>query len=365
MATSNPYELWQTHTLLGVMRDVRAEDWYFGQFFNRQMRSTDEYIDFEKLPIRSRKLAPFVKPLGRGTSVYSDSSKTYRFKPAYSIVEEAIDPLRPLTFQPGIDRSMLDPNKLSPMQRRAILKAEMTAEAIKAIERRWEWMKARAIIDGSTVVTYQDGTSVTVDFQRDAGHTEALTGANEWGDAGVSIMDHIQTIVDTMNNAEFGAAPTRITMGGALAKIVRKDTEILNHMDLNIAGGTATVTRGLVSGGVNGGKIYKFGELRVGGASGAVIELWVNDETYQNTAGTSVRYLGQYEAVFTGPPETIMGYECFGMIVDQAANYQALPIFPKNFETGDDVKTEHLSFKSSPLMVPIAPNATYKLTAKV
>ena len=32
--------------------------------------------------------------------------------------------------------------------------------------------------------------------------------------------------------------------------------------------------------------------------------------------------------------------------------------------TGDDVKTEHLSFKSSPIMVPIGANATYKLTAR-
>lgn len=360
MATSNPYEIWQTHTMLGVMRDVRAEDWYFGQFFNRQIRSTDEYIDFEKLPIRSRKLAPFVKPLGRGTSVYSDSAKTYRFKPAYSIVEEAIDPLRPLTFAPGIDRSMLDPNKLTPSQRRAILKAEMTAEAIKAIERRWEWMKARSIIDGTNTIVYQDGQSVSVDFQRAAGHTEVLTAGNYWGDSGVSILDHIQTILETMNNAEFGALPTRITMGGALGKIVRKDAEILKHMDMNIAGGRHVVERGLVSGGANGGKIYKIGDLFVGGATGYSIELWVNDETYD----TSTRYLGQYEAVFTGSAESIMGHECFGMIVDQDADYQALPIFPKNFTTGDDVKVEHLSFKSSPLMVPINPNATYKLTAK-
>jgi hypothetical protein len=66
--------------------------------------------------------------------------------------------------------------------------------------------------------------------------------------------------------------------------------------------------------------------------------------------------------VFLATPETINGYECFGMIVDRDAQYQALPIFPKNFEKGDDVKIEHLSFKSAPLMVPINPNGTYKLT---
>jgi hypothetical protein len=66
--------------------------------------------------------------------------------------------------------------------------------------------------------------------------------------------------------------------------------------------------------------------------------------------------------VFLGSADAIKGYECFGMIVDRDAEYQALPIFPKNYVKGDDVKVEHLSFKSAPLMVPINPNATYKLT---
>lgn len=364
---TNPYPLWATHELLGVMRDLKTETWYFGQFFNRQMRSTDEYIDFEKLPIRSRTLAPFVKPLGRGRGVYNDQQRTFRFKPAYVKVEESIDELRPLTFAPGIDRSMLHADEpgfqLSPIQRRELIKAEMTREAILAIERRWEWMKARAIIDGRNVITYEDGESVTVDYQRASGHTEVLTSGNYWGDTGVSIMDHIQTILDTMNNAEFGGLPTRITMGSGLAKILRKDKEILSHMDINLRGGAATVERGIVTGGPNGGKVYKFGELMVGGASGFAIELWVNDETF-DVGTTKTRYLGNFEAVFTAGADQIMGYECFGRIVDKAANYEALPIFPKNFETGHDEKVEFLSFKSAPLMVPINPNATYKLTAR-
>lgn len=364
----HPYELWQTHELLGVMRDIKQETWYFDQFFTRQMRSEDEYIDFEKLPIRSRKLAPFVKPLGRGRGIYTDTASTYRFKPAYVKVEESVDPLRPLTFAPGIDSSMMHADepgrRLTPMERNELIKAEMTAEALLSIRRRWEWMKARAIIDGSNIITYEDGESVTVNFQRAAGHTEVLTLGNYWGDTGVSIMDHIQNVMDTMNNAAFGGLPMRITMGGGLAKIVRKDKEILAQMDNNVRGGAATVERGLVTGGPNAGKVYKFGDLLVGGASGFAIELWVNDETFDAPNGTKTRYLGNFDAVFTASPESIMGYECFGRIVDKDADYAALPIFPKNFEVGNDVKVEHLSFKSAPLMVPINPNATYKLTAR-
>lgn len=356
---TNPYELWQTRKLLGVFRDSKPETWYFGSYFPNQMRSTDEWIDFEKLPVRSKKLAPFVKPLGRGHSVFTDRVDGFRFKPANLVVEDSIDPFRPLTYQPGIDSSMLHPQDITPMQRLALIKAQMLAALQTSVERRWEWMRAKAIIDGKVTCVYKDGTSVLVDFQRDAGHTEVLTSGNYWGESGVSILDHFSTVIDTMVDAEFGGVPVRATMGGAVASVVRQDLDILAHMDKNLAGGVHQVDRGLTP----GDKIYKFGELFVGGASGQRIELWVNNETYTADDGTSTRYLAANEVVFTSTADAINGYECFGMIVDKDAQYQALPMFPKNFETGERVKVENLSVESAPLFVPINPNATYKLKA--
>ena len=63
-----------------------------------------------------------------------------------------------------------------------------------------------------------------------------------------------------------------------------------------------------------------------------------------------------------GPPDSVMGYRCFGMIVDRAAEYQALPIFPANWVQGNNPQTEWLGHTSSPLMVPLAPNATFRAT---
>lgn len=355
---ANPYELWQTHTLLAVLRATKPETWYFGQFYTQSMRSTDEWIDLEKLPIFGRKAAPYVKPLGRGKSVYTDSQRTMRFKPAYTIIEETVGPLDGMSMIGGIDRSMLHPQKLTIPQRRALLKAAKASQALIACERRWEIMRAKAIIDGEITIVYEDGQSVLVDFQRDNSLTETLTSGNKWGDSGVSILDSIQETIDDMVDIEFGGMPTRITMGGNVAKVVRKDAEILDHMDINVKGGVHEVDRSLTG----GGKVYKFGELQVGGNSGSKIELWVNDETYDADDGTSTRYLGANDVLFTADPSDIMGYECFGMIVDQDADYQALPIFPKNFTTGDDVKTEHMTFKSAPLMVPVNTNATAKKT---
>lgn len=361
-ATQQPYELWSTRKSLGVMRATKPENWYFQQFFTNELRSDTEYVDFEKLPIMKRKLAPFVLPLARGRGIWEDSQRSYRFKPAYSIVEETIDPLMPLSFQPGMGESIFDMNKMTPMQRLDLIRASMLAEADKAVERRWEWMRARAIIDAGYTVVGPDYPAVTLSFGRDAGQTIVLGAGSRFGDSGVSIVSFFQTVVDLMNNAEFGGIPERATMGGAVATVLRADAEVLKHMDLFLAGGTIVVDRGLVAGAPGGGKVYKFGEMRIGGASGAKIELWVNDETYIDDTGTTQRYLGSNQISFTASPDSIMGYQAFGRIIDADAEYQALPKFPKSFWVGDDTKVEHFSIKSSPLMVPINPNATATAT---
>lgn len=362
MATS-PYDLWSTRRSLGVMRDVRSETRYFGQWFTNRMLSDSEWIDFEKLPIKSRRLAPFVKPKARGRGLPGDRVQGFRFKPANIVLEDAIDPERPLTYEPGIDGSAFDATQLTPMQRLAAIKASMLADYDDAVERRWEWMRARALIDGAVTVKYEDGQQVVVDFQRAAGHTETLGSGSRYGDTGVSILDHWQAVMDTMNDAEFGGMVTRITMGGSVVPVVRNDEEILAHLDTNIRGGSVTVDRGIIGGGANGGKVYKFGELMVGGGSGQKVELWVNNETYEDDTGTQQRYLGAKEVLFTSTPDAVKGYECFGRIVDRDAEYKALPKFPKNFEVREGrVVTEHMSVESAPLFVPINPNATYKAT---
>ncbi len=358
---ANPYELWDTRYALGMMRATKPETWMFGKFFTRQIATESEWIDFEKLPVPSRKLAAFVKPMGRGTSIYDDSSSTKRFKPANVVVEEAIDPLRLLSTAPGID-SMLDPMSISPAQRRNLLRAEMTAQAMLAIERRWEWMRAKAIVDGKVTVKYESGESVLVDFGRAAGHTETLTGGSQFGDSGVKFMDKVQAVIDTMTDAEFGAIPVDIIMGGSVWAVVKNDAGLQAAMEFEAQRSDVNIERGLIG---STGKVFKVGTISVGGPSGQTLNLWVNNETFLDNSGASTRYVGAKEMVFCGAPEAIMGIQCFGRIIDMDADFKALPIFPKNFMQGERVKTEHLSFESAPLMVPVNPDATYVIKAAV
>lgn len=357
-----PYELWQRSKLLGVMRDVKRETWQFGRWFQNSFLATEEYIDFEKIPVPGRKIAPYVMPKGRGLSVYTDSQIAYRFKPANVVVEEPIDDDKGLTFEAGIDFSMLhqELNTNDPMVRRELLKAAMTVEAVRSIERRWEQQRAEVLRTGLLTITYLTGETFTLNFQRASGHTETLSSGSRFGDSGVSVMSTIQRILDTMNDAAFGGVPVDIVMGGSVWAAIRNDAELKAAMDAYRPYGAINLERGLVSGGPDGGKVMQVGTIGVGGNSGQTITLWVNNETY-DVAGSQVRYIAANEMLFLASPSAIMGYQCFGRIKDLDARFQAIPIFPKNYMEGQRVKTENLSFESAPLMVPVNPNGTYLL----
>lgn len=364
-STSQNYELWETNTFLGVFREVKADPLYWLQWFTN-MAETDAtgYVDFEQMPIMNRKLAPFVMPLARGKSVYDDSSKAFRFKPSYIKLEDRIDPLMPLTRRVGIDANMSQGrlDLLSPMERIDLIRAAMTAQHVSAIRRTWNYMAAVALRDGQIVIEGDDYPAVTVNFQRAPGHTITLTGGARFGQAGVSIVDFIQLVMDTMSTSPFGAVPVRATMGGGVWSVMRKDAELKSFLDLNYRGGEGvTFERGLVA--AAGEKVYKVGEMTVGGSSGQRIEFWVDNSDFVHPmTGVTTRYIGNDQMLFTGTPEAVMGYQAFGAIIDRSAGYAPLPIFPKNWVTQGDVEVEYITHKSAPIMVPLNPNATLKAT---
>ncbi|TIV14113.1 MAG: major capsid protein, partial [Mesorhizobium sp.] len=118
---------------------------------------------------------------------------------------------------------MLGPNAQTPQARYDAVKADILQYHRVAIERLWEWMAAKAIIDGKVVIEGKDMPQRLVDFGRAAGHTVVLGVGARWGDAGVSILDDIQGWADMMHAAEFGGAPNRITVGIDAWGVMRRD----------------------------------------------------------------------------------------------------------------------------------------------
>ncbi len=359
MADSQKYELWQTNDFLGVYRDVKYDNLYWSNWFQTEILSEDEYIDFEKMPVRNRSLAPFVLPLARGRAIYNDSAKAYRFKPAYVKLEDQIDPLMPLTRRVGIDANASQPlnlNRLSPAQRLDLIRAAMSAQHLDALNRTFNYMACVALRDGQITLSGKDYPTTLVNFNRAANHTITLAPGDRFGETDVSIMDFIQLVIDRMTNADFGGMPTRITMGGGVWSVMRADAEIQSYLDLDKRdSGNVQFERSLVT----GDPIFKVGTLSIGGGSGASIEMWVDNSTFVHPeTGVATRYIGNHQMLFTAPAAAVNGFQAFGRIIDRAANWEPMRFFPKNWLSVGDVEVEYITHKSAPLMVPLNPNAT-------
>ena len=340
------YELWNTHTLLAVMRETQdpVSSYWRDLCFNAGvLSSTDEYIDLEKIPNVGRKIAPFVAPLAQGRPIYEEGSRIARFKPAYSKSLDPVTPTRAMVKRPG---TLLSPNNSTPAARYDSIKADILAYHRQAAERLHEWLAAKAILDARVTIQGDDMATRLVDFGRDAAHTGALGAGTFWGAAGVSILDFIEGKMKLMHEAQFGGAPTRLTIGTSVWPVLRKDAEVKDLMDQRFTGSDINIQRG----------ILQPGEVRyVGTLGNSGLEVYVYNDWYTDK-GVRTPFMDPRDIVLTGP--NVQGYQCFGAIQDVYARFEAIPIFPRNYINNGDPAIEHILTQTAPLMVPVNPNAT-------
>lgn len=339
-------QLFDTKTLLGVYRDMPSPSTYFlSLLFGQVMTFEDEFIDFEKL-VGGRKLAPFVTPTSQGVPIMSQGSTVTRLKPAYIKPKDAVEPSRLFKKLPG---NLLQDTQGSPQQRYNALVAGILQEHRETIERRWEWMAARAALDGKVLIEDDRYPARMVDFQRDPTHTVVLTTTARWGQPASNIMGDIEGWRSKVRKATFGGPTNRLTVSPDVWDVMRKDAGVLAQLNTQIRGTNADLNTGI-----------REGELveRIGKLSDT-LELWINSDYYQNSNGTTTNYMGTGEVLLSGP--NVQGVRAFGAIVDKAANFVASPVFPKMWDQEDPSATFVMT-QSAPLMVPVNPNNTLKAT---
>lgn len=341
--------LYDTRTLLGVMSAQEPpSNYWLSLCFPNEMRFEDEYIDFEKLQRPGRRLAPFVAPNVHGKPLFREGSTVTRLKPAYIKPNDPISPSRALRRRPG---ELAAPVPMSPAARMDAIRADILAQHRDAIERRWEWLAARAIIDGSVTIADDASPARTVSFGRASAHTVTLGSGARWGDSGVKILDNIQSWIDTMADATYGGPVTRITVGTAAWAVMKADAEVQKQLNSFTRGTVADLTTGVLAQGTE-----RF--VRYAGMIGEGLPVYVYNDWYEDDSGSVVRILDPKSVVLTGP--AVDGYRCFGAIIDPNAQYQPLPIFPRNYVQPGDPAFEAIVSQSSPLMVPVNPDQTFK-----
>ena len=339
--------IYDTATLLGVMRELEpVQSFWLDLAFPGVINFSDEYIDFSKIT-ETRKIAPLVMPTSQGKPIYGQAEKVYRFRPAYVKVKDAVNPQTMIRRKAGLGELLL-PTALDPMSRFDATVGEIMRQHRDAIARRWEWLAAQAILNGTVTLSGDDYPTTTIDFERDSGHTITKGVATRWGDAGISIVEDIETWSALMRNAKFGGAPTKLIVGSDVWPVMKADDEIkeLLRTDLRQTSGTS----------------FNFGprdglQVEFMGRISQNLEVWVYSDYYEDTSGTAVPFMDSRDVVLIGP--NVQGVKCFGAILDKAANLSPLAVFPKMWDQEDPSATQIMT-QSAPLMVPVNPNATLK-----
>ena len=91
------------------------------------------------------------------------------------------------------------------------------------------------------------------------------------------------------------------------------------------------------------------------------VDLYVYNDKYEDNNGVAQPFLADGDIVLTS--YAVDGVRAFGAILDDDANYQSLPMFPKMFKVPDPSGV-FIMTQSAPLMIPKRPDATMKITVK-
>lgn len=331
-----------TSTLLGFYREVPAPSNYFRSLLvSSVVNSDDEFIDFEKL-VEGRKLAPLVVPTSQGRAMYSEASRMSRVKPAYLKPKDPVSPGRAIKRRPG--ESMFSPNSLSPQGRFLAIIGDILRCHRSGIERRLEWMCAEAAIYGKVTLEGPDYPTTIVDFGRAAEHTVVLTGLATWDNADADIVADLNSWVERVRRAEFGGPVDRITLGKDVVGPFLKNASVREHLDTQIRGTNGELNIGIRSGEYSE-RLGRLGNL----------EIWTTSDFYELPEGGTKEFMPAKGVLLSGP--NINMVEAYGAILDDKANFNALPVFPKQW-TNPDPAVTYVMTQSSPIEVPVNPNCT-------
>lgn len=343
--------IYSSHTLLGVFYDTEfmkpPENYWLGNFFPEEMNFDTEFVDFSQIT-DVRKLAPLVVPTAQGVPIYSAAERRTQVKPAYIKPKDPVTASRMIRRAAGLGELGLQ-TQLSPNARYNAIIGDIVRQHRYAIERRWEWLAAGAIIDGQNILEDERYPRTVVNYGRASNQTVTLAGGSRWGDAGVSILDDLGVWKSRMRNARFGGIPNRLTVGSDVWDVMRKDPEIKELLNTQYrSGANVNLRLGLL----DGLEVEYVGNIET-------LQIYVYSDYYQQPDGTIVPYMSAKDIVMTSP--NVRGVRAFGAIQDSRAAFQPLRVFPKMWDEQDPSVT-FVMHQSAPLMVPVNPNATFKAT---
>lgn len=353
MSDNTPSIEFSTVDLIAVVPTLkRPTKFLLDRFFPNIQMSTTKYVAID-IDVGKRRMSPFVSPLVEGRLVEQRARQTNLYAPPYIKDKRAPDLQKPVMRQIG---ERIGGGQVTGAEREmANINFEMS-DQVDMIDRRLEWMAASALAYGTVTVSGDGFPTEVIDFGRDPSLTLALTGAKQWG------------VVANFDKNGFDPIPQKsierwqqriLRLSGAQATDIVFTTSAwecflngsamqgaIKFPALNSAGNTINPGAQIAPGAVYKGRWGSY-------------DLWVYNEWYVDEDDVEQPMLEDGTVLMCGPD--LMGLRAFGLIIDPAHNYQALPYAPKTW-LKEDPGQRMMMMQSSPLVIPSRVNASLAAT---
>lgn len=358
---------WMQRDLVGIRRNMKLErptDFWRKTYFNRSPHfSKNREIHFGEIE-GARAMAPFALPSSMGVPIFKDRGAALKsFTPGYIKLLDAVRPEDATTMTPD---ELLEGKELDMDSRFNIRTAEISRQHLTAIYRTWDWMCARAAIDGKLTVKYQleQGQSfpeVTIDFDRDPNLTVGFGSGLDWADPDADMFGDIQDWIDSGRAAKFGGNFNTMIVGRNVAPKFQSNKSILEKLDTNMRGGEGTtMVRGLQFYGEDANAPTYLCTL---GGNGGAVQVYTYQDQQIDSDGNLIEVLDPNDVFMSAPG--VDGVMAFGAIYDLKAmgsgNGARTDIFQKQYEQENPSQLNMLS-QSAPIAIPENTNRTFKAT---
>ena len=347
-------DLFDLATLADVYRRVKVSPSYWlDTYYTRQINFEGKKIIFERVYGDDRKLAPFVVPNVSGRPQRLSGYEAIDFMPAYSKQKDVVDYTMHIERQVGEGLG----GTLTISQRRDAVVAELIRLQKVKMQNTWNWMAARATIDGKVTISGEDYPTTLVDFRRDADLTRVLTGGARWSQETADPLADLRES-RVLANGLSGARIQRYVFGSNAWELFAQRVDLKELMRAEYAGRGQNTNVSLIRDGF-GDTIEYMGSMSGANGQGRM-EFFVDSSRFINPETGLEEYHLDADTVAGISPDLMGGTRCFGAIMDKSADFKPLPMFFKNWEE-QDPSHEYLLTQSAPLMVPREPNATFSI----
>lgn len=309
-------------------------------FFGDEFEFDTEFVHFDRV-LDDLRMAPLVAPLAPGKV---QQPRGYQME---TIIPASLKPRNPISPSEVLKRMEGEAlgGSMSASDRAAALREKYLLQHQMKIARRKEWMAASLLKTGSLVLTGDDYPSTTVDFDRDTDHTATLGASVEWGDAGVSPYDDVDSWLNLIGEA-VGSAADIVIMDRKAWALYIADTKAQKALDRTL-GQTTSLSLGFTPG-VPGRPQFK-------GRDGDV-EFYVYNDTYEADNGSVTKLFADYTVVVASRAG-MAGAQLYGVVQHAENNYALGKEWAHNW-IDKDTGAELIETITAPILAPKRVNAS-------